>query len=73
MSLSIDVRIDATIYNHCSEVLNNYNKTNIARFCVGHQIYYYLWNAIFHSAFGFVEYCIPQVVINLDIQRSSVL
>ena len=28
--------------------------------------------AIFHSACGLVEYCIPRVVINLDIQHSSV-
>ena len=27
---------------------------------------------IFHSACGLVEYCIPRVVINLDIQHSSV-
>ena len=28
--------------------------------------------AIFHSACGLVEYCIPWVVVNLDIQHSSV-
>ena len=27
---------------------------------------------IFHSACGLVEYCVPRVVINLDIQHSSV-
>jgi len=29
-------------------------------------------NAMFHSASGLVEHCIPWVVVNLDIQHSSV-